>query len=89
MAPPSTSDGADRRPLLSTGDEAPPKAVYGAVEPAVVGDPESVYVESASPRSGSATPVSTAQNADGGKAPERVYKKFREIWPLCLGLWTA
>ncbi|GFZ47341.1 hypothetical protein JCM24511_05084 [Saitozyma sp. JCM 24511] len=68
---------SDRSPLLGAGAAPiPDSATYGATAPAPPPDEEGGLVDAATP-------------APKVHVEEKQAKKFKEIWPLCIGLWTA
>jgi hypothetical protein len=69
----------DRSPLLGAAGAAPipDSATYGATAPAPPHDEEGGVVDAAT----AAAPKVQVE--------EKQAKKFKEIWPLCIGLWTA
>jgi hypothetical protein len=71
---------SDRSPLLGAAGAAPipDSATYGATAPAPPHDEEE----------GVADPTATGA-LSAPKVEEKQAKKFKEIWPLCIGLWTA
>ncbi len=62
-----------------------PKKTYGTLSD----DPENIARSSSHAGDEYEDEDEDEDDSEVPKSAEKVHKEFKEIWPLCLGLWTA